>query len=263
MRQTRNVHKGTFGTLAIIGGADGMTGASILAGRAALRLGAGKVCVYLAAHERPTLDPGAPELMLRAADDVTDDATAIVIGPGLGTDDAARAHVERAVSVNVPLVLDADALNLVAANKSLRSALRGRTAPTLLTPHPAEAARLLGTDTSGVQRDRLHAALLLARELRAHVVVKGAGSVLAHPDDTWDINASGNAGLACAGSGDVLAGMLGALVAQRIDAKTALRVAVCLHGAAADALVAAGRGPLGLPPSELPDAARDLVNRAR
>jgi len=262
-RRARNVHKGTFGTLAIIGGADGMTGASILAGRAALRLGAGKVCVYLAARERPTLDPGAPELMLRAADDVTDDATAIVIGPGLGTDDSARAHVERAVNVNVPLVLDADALNLVAANKSLRGALRGRTAPTLLTPHPAEAARLLGTDTSGVQRDRLHAAMLLARELRAHVVVKGAGSVLAHPDDTWDINASGNAGLACAGSGDVLAGMLGALVAQRIDAKTALRVAVCLHGAAADALVAAGRGPLGLPPSELPDAARDLVNRAR
>ncbi len=114
-----------------------------------------------------------------------------------------------------------------------------------------------------MQRDRLAAAHALATELNAHVVVKGAGSVLAHPDGSWDINASGSAALATAGTGDVLAGIAGAYLAQGLDAKTALRYAVCVHGAAADALVAAGTGPLGIVASELPDAARALVNAAR
>src|SRR5207244_12553247 len=124
------------------------------------------------------------------------------------------------------------------------------------------AARLLHTDTETIQRDRLTAAQTLSTELNAHVVLKGAGSVLAHPDNTWDINASGNPALATAGSGDVLAGFVGALLAQRLDAKPALRYAVCVHGAAADALVAQGRGPLGMLASELCDAARALINAA-
>jgi hydroxyethylthiazole kinase-like uncharacterized protein yjeF len=132
----------------------------------------------------------------------------------------------------------------------------------VLTPHPAEAARLLGSDTAAVQRDRLAAAQALADELDAHVVVKGAGSVLAHPDGSWDVNASGNAALATAGTGDVLAGFIGAYLAQGLDARTALRYGVCVHGAAADALVAAGVGPLGVTASELADAARALVNVA-
>ena len=106
------------------------------------------------------------------------------------------------------------------------------------------------------------AARELAQRLAANVVLKGAGSVLAHPDGTWDINASGGPALATAGSGDVLCGLLGALLAQQIDARTALRYAVCLHGAAADALVAHGCGPLGVTASELPDAARALLNAA-
>ena len=108
--------------------------------------------------------------------------------------------------------------------------------------------------------DRMSAAREIAQRLAANVVLKGAGSVLAHPDGTWDINASGGPALATAGSGDVLSGILGALLAQGIDAKTALRLAVCLHGAAADALVARGCGPLGVTASELPDAARELLN---
>ena len=262
-RRERNVHKGTFGTLAVIGGAEGMVGAPLLAGRAALKLGAGKVWVGFAAPEHPAVDWGAPELMLRgAAAALAAGPDALVAGPGLGADPNAADLLARALQTAVPAVLDADALNLVALHPPLRRMLAARAAPTVLTPHPAEAARLLATDTPSIQRDRLGAALTLALELKVHVVLKGAGSVLAHPDGSWDINASGNCALATAGSGDVLAGHVGALLAQGLDAKTALRYAVCLHGAAADALVGAGTGPLGVVASELPDAARALVNAA-
>jgi NAD(P)H-hydrate repair Nnr-like enzyme with NAD(P)H-hydrate dehydratase domain len=121
---------------------------------------------------------------------------------------------------------------------------------------------VLGVDAETVQRDRMRAAHALVQRLNASVVLKGQGSVLAYPDGTWDINASGGPALATAGSGDVLSGTLGALLAQGVDARTALRVAVCVHGAAADALVAQGCGPLGLTSSELPDAVRALLNAA-
>jgi hydroxyethylthiazole kinase-like uncharacterized protein yjeF len=261
-RRVRNAHKGTFGTLAVIGGADGMQGAPLLAARAAQRLGAGKVVVGFASSAHPGVDFAAPELMLRDADAALDVADAIVIGPGLGQSASARAILAKAIAAPPTLVLDADALNLVAGDAQLRAALRSRHAPRILTPHPAEAARLRDTDVAGIQRDRCAAARAIAHEFGAHVVVKGAGSVLAHPDGRYDINASGNPALATAGTGDVLAGMIGALVAQGIDAVDALRIGVCAHGAAADALVARGIGPLGVPASAIADAARDLVNAA-
>ncbi len=261
MRRARNVHKGTFGTLAIIGGADGMVGAPLLAGRAALHAGAGKVWIGFAAEDRPAVDWGQPELMLRAADQVVAlGATAMVCGPGLGMAPAAKTLVARAIGERVPLVLDADALNAIAADPALIAAVAKRESPTIATPHPAEAGRLLGTTSTSVQSDRLGAAQALATRLKSAVVVKGAGSVLAYPDGTWDINASGNPGLASAGTGDVLAGFAGAFLAQGIDAKTALRLAVCLHGAAADACVHDGRGPVGLTAAELAPAARTLLN---
>jgi len=261
MRRGRNVHKGTFGTLAIVGGANGMVGAPILAGRAALHAGAGKVWIGLVTGKPPAVDWGQPELMLRTVAEVLDaEASAIVCGPGLGVSTESKARVAQAIATSVPLVLDADALNAIAVDSALAAAVGKRAAPTIATPHPAEAGRLLGTDTAAVQANRLAAAQALSDKLHASVVVKGAGSVLAHPDGTWDINGSGNAGLATAGTGDVLAGFAGAFLAQGIDAKTALRLAVCLHGAAADACVEAGRGPLGLTASELAPAARALLN---
>jgi len=259
-RTRRNVHKGTFGVLGIVGGASGMAGAPILAGRAAMRTGAGKVRVGFVAHDVPAFDPGAPELMLGNVAHAMDGASALVVGPGLGTGDASANALRRAIALAVPLVLDADALNLIAASASLREDVAARTAPTLATPHPAEAARLLGGSTADVQRDRVAAAGALASALKAHVVLKGAGSVLAHPDGRFDVNASGNPALASAGSGDVLAGMVGAFLAQGLDAVAALRLAVCLHGAAADRLVSQGSGPIGLAASELADAARALLN---
>jgi hydroxyethylthiazole kinase-like uncharacterized protein yjeF len=262
-RRARNVNKGTFGTLGILGGTEGMAGALILAGRAAMRTGAGKVWLGFLMADPPKLDTGMPELMLRHAGTVLDaQPDALVVGPGLGTSDAARSLLLRALALPVPVALDADALNLIARDPALRAATQARTAPTLATPHPGEAARLLAADVATVQSDRLRAARELAQQLSASVVLKGMGSVLAHPDDTWDINASGGPALATAGSGDVLSGLLGALLAQGIAAKAALRLAVCLHGAAADLLVARGCGPLGLTASELPDAARELLNAA-
>jgi ADP-dependent NAD(P)H-hydrate dehydratase / NAD(P)H-hydrate epimerase len=262
-RRERNVHKGSFGTLAIVGGASGMVGATLLAGRAALHAGVGKVWVGFASGEFPAVDWGQPELMLRAADRVIGSgADALVCGPGLGTSELAEALVARAAANPGPLLLDADALNLIATRRGLAAAVAGRTAPTIVTPHPAEAARLLARSVAEVQSDRLAAAMALAEKLNASVVLKGAGSVVAHADRTWDINASGNVGLATAGTGDVLSGFAGAFLAQRIDARTSLRLAVCLHGAAADACVAGGRGPLGLTATELAPAARALLNQA-
>ena len=264
LRRTRhNVHKGTFGTLGIVGGNDGLVGAAILAGRAAVHLGAGKVWVGLAANERPAVDWVQPELMLRGAREVLESKPdALIVGPGLGTDANSRPLLAQALAHACPVVVDADALNLISADATLATATAARNAPTVITPHPTEAARLAGSKTEAVQADRLQAACDLAARFNASVVLKGAGSIIAHADGDWSINASGNAALASGGTGDVLAGMLGALLAQSVPAKQALELAVCLHGAAADALVAAGVGPVGVTASELLPAARRLVNEA-
>jgi hydroxyethylthiazole kinase-like uncharacterized protein yjeF len=262
-RNRHNVHKGSFGTLGVIGGSDGMVGAAILAARAAAQLGAGKVWVGLAASKRPAVDWRQPELMLREAQNVLDDRPdALVIGPGLGTSSPARALLDQTLDASAPLAIDADALNLLAADAKLAQKAAARSAPTILTPHPAEAARLLSSSTAAVQNDRIAAALGLGEKFRASVVLKGAGSVLAFGDKTWAINTTGNAGLASGGTGDVLAGMIGAFLAQGLSAKDALQTAVCLHGAAADALVAEGVGALGMTASEIAPAARRLLNLA-
>jgi hydroxyethylthiazole kinase-like uncharacterized protein yjeF len=260
-RPLRNVHKGSFGTLAIVGGGDGMVGAAILAGRAALHLGAGKVWLGLSASTLPAVDWVQPELMLRPAQAVLDAAPhAMVIGPGLGTGDKARVWVAQALRLPIPLLIDADALNLIARDTSLASDLVARAAPAVLTPHPAEAARLSGTTVEAIQADRLGAALSLSAAMNASVVLKGAGSVVAYRDGRFAINSSGNAALASAGTGDVLAGMIGALLAQGVPIDTAVALGVCLHGAAADTLVAEGVGPLGVTASELAPIARRLIN---
>ena len=264
LRAQRNVHKGTFGTLGLVGGNDGLVGAAILAGRAAVHLGAGKVWVGLAASERPAVDWVQPELMLRDARDVlASKPDALLVGPGLGTDARARELLAQALALPCPLAVDADALNLIAGDAALAKAAGSRKAPTAMTPHPAEAARLASSSVSAVQSNRLQAALDLAARLKASVVLKGAGSVIAHADASWAINASGNAALASGGTGDVLAGMLAALIVQGLPMQQALELAVCLHGAAADALVADGVGPVGVTASELVPVARRLVNAAR
>ncbi len=252
----QNFHKGLAGSLAILGGAAGMTGAALLAGRAALKLGAGRV--YVGMLEDMSLDPGAPELMLRHPDDALgQDLDAIVIGPGLGQSERADALVGAVLASDIPCVLDADALNLVANDTGLRAACAKRRADTLLTPHPAEAGRLLGMKTAEIQNDRLAAAQRLSAEFNAHVVLKGNGSVIVARDGHWFVNTTGNPGMASAGMGDVLAGILGALLAQKLSGEAALVLGVHLHGLAADEC---GVG-VGLTASELIGPARGIWNR--
>ena len=257
----RNFHKGVAGSLGILGGASGTTGAALLAGRAALKLGAGRVYVGFPQEDHLKVDPVSPELMLKHAEDLLGlDLDAVLAGPGLGTSEHAATLVGAVLASDMPCVLDADALNLMAGDENLADACGRRTAQTLLTPHPAEAARLLGTSVAEVQADRIAAAQRISSTFKAHVVLKGNGSVLAARDGHWFINASGNPGMASAGMGDVLSGILGALLAQRYTGETTLVLGVHLHGAAADALVRSGSGPVGLTASELIEPARRLWN---
>ena len=258
----QNSHKGDYGSVGIIGGNHGMVGAALLAGRAALKSGTGRVYVGLLARNAPLLDAEQPELMLRNADEVLKLAnlTCLAVGPGLGQTPDAAFYLGWALESPLPLVLDADGLNLVAADAGLAGRLNKRTAATLLTPHPAEAARLLATTTREVQYGRVGAAITLAKNFDSFVVLKGAGSICAAPDGTWHINTSGNPGMASAGMGDVLTGMVAALLSQGAEPTAALLAAVYLHGAAADRAVADGAGPVGLTASETIEAARSLLN---
>jgi ADP-dependent NAD(P)H-hydrate dehydratase / NAD(P)H-hydrate epimerase len=261
-RRLNNSHKGTNGSVGIVGGATGMAGAAALASYSALLLGAGKVFHGSLCEALEAFDPRHPEIMLRKPRDLVDakDLDALVIGPGMGTGDAAKNLLASALKLPIPLVIDADALNLVATGRALQNALPKREAATLLTPHPGEAARLLGVETRAIAENRVGSAIELARRFHATTVLKGAGTVIAFPGGTWCINSTGNPGLASGGTGDVLAGMLGALIAQGMPAADAARLGVCLHGAAADACVADGIGPIGLTASDVAGAARTLIN---
>ncbi len=256
----RNTHKGIYGDAGILGGNAGMVGAALLAGRAALWLGTGRVYVGLLDAKGPAVDFAHPELMIRAAQALPGRLSALAVGPGLGTESTSASLLAAALERNVPLLLDADALNLSGADPTLKRALAARTAPTVLTPHPAEAARMLGTDTASVQADRLHAALEIAAQYRALVVLKGCGSIVASPDGRWFINGTGHPGMASAGMGDVLTGLIVGLLAQGWPAESALIAGVHLHGAAADRLAREGIGPIGLTASETIDAARGVFN---
>ncbi|HSH07600.1 MAG TPA: NAD(P)H-hydrate dehydratase [Burkholderiales bacterium] len=257
----REFHKGRAGSLGVLGGASGMVGAALLAGRAALKLGAGRVYVGLLDHEAPEVDPLAPELMLRHPDDALGQSLdTIVVGPGLGQSERAQTLLGAALASDMPCVLDADALNLLADDSDLRNACARRRADTIITPHPGEAARLLQTRVPDVQDDRLATARALAERLNAHTVLKGNGSVLVATDGHWFVNTAGNPGMASAGMGDTLSGFLGALLAQGYSGEAALVLGVHLHGAAADALVAQGVGPVGLTAGELIEPARALWN---
>ncbi|MBS4098205.1 MAG: NAD(P)H-hydrate dehydratase [Sulfuricella sp.] len=260
-QRPRNSHKGLLGSVAILGGAGSMVGATILAGRAALKCGAGLVYVATLDEALP-FDPVQPELMFCTPAQLRDKEklTCLVIGPGLGQSASALEHLGWALQADIPLVLDADALNLVAANGNLQIQAQQRIAATLLTPHPAEAGRLLGTDSHDIQQDRVAAALQLAERYHSLVVLKGAGSIIATPDGHWFVNPTGNPGMSSAGMGDALAGIIAALIAQHVPAEKALLLGVYLHGAAADRLVAQGCGPLGLTASEVIDMARQRLN---
>lgn len=312
-------HKGTYGSVAVIGGAHGMRGAPILSARTALHAGAGRVYVLYPDDALPA-DSGQPELMCRLAEGYDLDQATLAIGPGLGDSAMATGLLKRAIASSSALLIDADALNLLARDTSLQTAVARRSdsagrvgqtghtdaasragataqaghtpqpaqpahpahparpvqpahpAParpgrhdrpahaTVLTPHPLEAARLLGVEVAAVQADRVAAARTLAARLQAVVVLKGSGTVIAAPDGDCVINPTGNPALATAGTGDVLSGLCSALLAQGCPPWPAALAAVWLHGAAADHLVETGIGPVGMTAGELIPAIRRLLN---
>lgn len=252
-------HKGDFGAVAIIGGAPGMAGAALLAARAALYAGAGRVYAGLI-DPRIGLDPATPELMVCAPQDLPplSPPACVVLGPGLGQSETAQRLLHDWLDCAHPLLLDADALNLVAHDPRLRQRLAQRGNPSLLTPHPGEAGRLLGLSSQAVQADRTMAVRRLAEEFAAVAVLKGAGTLVMNPGGEIWRNRSGNPGMAAPGMGDVLAGVIAGLIAQGLPALEAALHGVWLHGAAADLAVAEGCGPRGLLASELLSRVRRL-----
>jgi len=265
-------HKADFGRLAILAGSRGKTGAAVLAARGALRAGAGLVTVFCASTLEPIVVGALPEAMTAGLPEedgaVSGEAAgslvrrlrdfdALVMGPGLGISNGTVHCIEAALALDLPLLADADALN---AFRGRPSRFARRRAPTVLTPHPGEAGRLLGRSAREVQADRLGAARSLARRSGSVVLLKGARSLIAEPSGEVVVNPTGSPLLATAGSGDVLSGVIGALLAGGLEPRDAAIAGAYLHGAAAESL-AVRLGDAGLLAREAADAVPGVRRR--
>ncbi|MFZ2541252.1 MAG: NAD(P)H-hydrate dehydratase [Gallionella sp.] len=261
-KRPRDSHKGLFGTVIVIGGAVGMVGAPLLAARAALKLGAGCVHVGLLAENAPSVDLQQPELMLHSASAALKltYVNVLAVGCGMGHDLAAQKILYQSLKLNAVLVLDADALTLLARHTDLQADLRARVSPTIITPHPGEAARLLTCSTKEIQADRAAAAQQLAQQMGCSVVLKGVDSLCTTSEGKLFMNKTGNPGMSSAGMGDVLTGMIAAFIAQGLPADDAMLLAVHLHGASGDALVKQGI-KIGMTATEVTEWARWLLNQ--
>jgi len=256
-RRHRTAHKGDFGHLVIVGGGPGMPGAARLAGEAALRAGAGRVSLAVHPVNVPAIVAGRPELMCHGTEDpgallpLIAAADVVALGPGLGTGAWSRALFDAVLDSGKPLVIDADGLNLLAAATV-------RHDDWVLTPHPGEAARLIGCSAADVQRDRLKALGQLVGRFGGTVVLKGAGTLVSASDGPPWLCTAGNPGMAAAGMGDVLTGVVAALRAQGLAPEPAATVGVQLHAQAGDR--AACQGERGMLAGDLMGPLRELVN---
>jgi hydroxyethylthiazole kinase-like uncharacterized protein yjeF len=275
----RDAHKGRYGHLLVVAGSLGKTGAAVLAGRAALRSGVGLCTIAAPASQQPVVAAQAPEYMtealpetvarslsLKARDRIAELAgrmDAVALGPGLSLDPEAQELARGLIrELPRPMVVDADALSALAGHLDL---LRHAAGPRALTPHPGEMARMLGTTIEAVQADRIEVTRTFAREHGVAIALKGAGTVIAGPDGHVAINPTGNPGMAKGGSGDVLTGIVGALLAREIDPAGALQAGCYVHGLAAD-VAGRDRGEYAMLASDiiesLPAALRALVDGA-
>jgi ADP-dependent NAD(P)H-hydrate dehydratase / NAD(P)H-hydrate epimerase len=249
-------HKGTHGHVLVVAGSRGKTGAALLCGSAVLRAGAGLCTVAMPPDAAALVEGRVPELMIEPLGELQPlcaSKRAAAIGPGIPRDEAARDRIRVLAHSELPLVVDAEALNAVAEHDKL---LPRRSSATVMTPHPGEAARLIGATTEAVQQDRVGTARTIADRFGAVVVLKGARTVIAAPDGRLAINPTGNAGLGTAGTGDVLTGVIAAALARTpgaVDGFVAACAAVYLHGAAGDR-AAAARSQTGLLASDVLDA---------
>ncbi|EKD54425.1 MAG: hypothetical protein ACD_60C00087G0037 [uncultured bacterium] len=254
----RDAHKGDFGHVLVMGGQSGYSGAVQLAALAALRVGAGLVSVATHPAHAEFLNMTHPEIMSHGIDspgalsDLLVKATVIVLGPGLGLSAWSKKLFSAALEAEKPLVLDADGLNLLAENPCKKTSW-------ILTPHPGEAARLLKKSTTDIQQDRVEAIKQLQRQFNGEVVLKGSGSlVLGSKDNAPFICTLGNPGMATAGMGDVLSGVLGGLIAQGIPTHIAAKLGVLVHAMAGD--LAAEMGERGMIASDVIPYLRNIVN---
>ena len=269
-------HKGSAGKVVLIGGAPGMAGALILAGNACLHLGAGWTILEMLDPSSARADASQPELMIRLATldiqenlaDVKPDV--IAIGPGLGKSELASCCLRAVLAYpRIPLVIDADALNLMSESPNLLKQLQIRNqqfpGSTVLTPHPGEAAKLLEFTTEKVQSDRVKSIQQLVELTQSIVVLKGQHTLIASPEHPTTQCLAGNPGMGTGGMGDVLTGSIAAIAGQgvrhQINLWQATGIAVELHARAADSLVNKGVGPIGLTPSETILEMRSLLNK--
>ena len=257
--RSRAAHKGVFGRVLVVGSGTGMPGATRLAGEACLRVGAGLVTVAVAPENIPAIAAGRPELICvplsdaRSLSEVIERMDVIAVGPGLGQSAWAREALNAVLASDKDLVIDADALNLLASQQTPRPRPR-----TILTPHPGEAARLLGVSTEEIQSDRLAALEALVMRYDCMVVLKGAGTLVGAPQRTPGICDRGNPGMATAGTGDVLTGAIAGVLAQCRDPWLAARVGVLVHALAGDSV--ARSGERGLLASDVARELRTCVN---
>ena len=254
-KRDRDIHKGDCGKILIYTGSKGMAGAAVLCARAALRTGAGLVRVSVPEELFPILQIGVPEATCLPRERLLEDLmqyTAIVIGPGLGVDAENGVLIKKILrATERPVVLDADGLNLLKGELHVMKEARAKL---ILTPHPGEAARLLGRTAAEINADRLKSAGELASHTGAVTVLKGAGSVVATPEGKTYINTTGNPGMATGGSGDVLSGMIASLAGQGLDSESAAIAGVYLHGLAGD-LARDRMGEYGLIATDIADMA--------
>ncbi|MDX1453016.1 MAG: NAD(P)H-hydrate dehydratase, partial [Oleiphilaceae bacterium] len=254
-------HKGSFGHILLIGGDHGFGGAIQLAALAASRMGPGLLSVATQLEHVNPLLACQPEVMAHAVRNIHDlgplieKATHIVVGPGLGQSAWSQQMLTAALQSKLPCVLDADALNLIAEER-VSHEVNGSS---ILTPHPGEAARLLGTTTAAIQSNRLESVLALQKKYGGSVLLKGNGSLIAHASGHVRLCSDGNPGMASGGMGDVLSGMIGGLLAQGLGHELSLDLAVALHARAADEQ-ACSHGQRGLLASDLIAPARRLLN---
>ncbi len=256
-----DAHKGRHGHLLVVGGNTGMAGAAMLAAEAALYSGAGLVSVATRPEHVSAFVARRPELMTKPVvsapqlRELIAGKSALVVGPGLGQDEWAKTMLKTALEANVPLLLDADALNLIADSSDW---LDSHSGVRVITPHPGEAARLLNSQTVDVQRDRFTSALKLQQSLNATVVLKGVGTIVQSQNSTFLCD-RGNPGMGVGGMGDLLSGVIGSLLAQGLEGGSAAQLGVWFHSAAAD-VVAEQQGIRGLLPSDLLVQIRKLIN---
>lgn len=262
-------HKGSYGNVMLIGATEGMNGAIVLASAAALLMGCGKsYAVFCQQYLPMAVLPSYPEVILKTAQQqltAPEVPSVIAIGCGMGISDATTDILEKTLDFchqhTIPLLLDAGALTIIANNETIADVLAHNRSKTILTPHPGEAARLLHCSTAEVQQNRIAAAQQIATRFNSQVVLKGHQSIIAESNGNYVINNSGNAGLATAGSGDVLTGMLAGLLAQHISEKNIISAGVWLHGAAAD-ILGNGIALTGLLAGEIAPAVRKLRHLA-